>query len=167
MKVCFLVLEPHCCCQIGLWVQPINFGFSTLRCCSGQVLDFGFRPNQRSNLKMTWRCAVLNSSSLLTFSTMPTATASDHRASRADNSPRRAIFTNLAWSEPTRPREAIHVVDRCDARHHPAEQRLAEGFASHRGRPAPLLLALRQPMHARRQDGLNADRHLQHSDWRR
>ena len=52
MDACFLVLEPHFCCPIGLCkLHPINFGFSTLRRCSGQVLNFGFRPNQRSNLK--------------------------------------------------------------------------------------------------------------------
>jgi P-type Ca2+ transporter type 2C len=65
--------------------------------------------------------------------------------------------------EETTPREAIHVVDRCDARHHPAEQRLAD----YRGGLEHLLLALRQPIDARRQDGLNAGRHLQHFDWRR
>src|SRR5262245_17515785 len=48
-------------------------------------------------------------SSLSTFSRkakLPTATASDHRASRTDNSSRKGISTNLAWSEPTR-REKI------------------------------------------------------------
>jgi hypothetical protein len=58
------------------------------------ILDFGFRPTQRSNLKITWRCAALNSSSLLTFPTkakLPTATPSDDRPSRTDNSSRRAI----------------------------------------------------------------------------
>src|ERR687891_2380840 len=74
MKVCFLVLESHCCCQIGLCkLHPINFGFSTLRRCSepalslskGQVLDFGFRPNHRSNLgnQFTMRPPFFRSSS--------------------------------------------------------------------------------------------------------
>jgi hypothetical protein len=50
-KVCFLVLE-LLCCQIGLCkLHSINFGFSTLRRCSGQVLDFGLGPNHRSNLR--------------------------------------------------------------------------------------------------------------------
>ena len=32
MDACFLVLEPHFCCPIGLCkLHPINFGFSTLR----------------------------------------------------------------------------------------------------------------------------------------
>src|SRR5262249_46338775 len=52
MEVCFLVLEPHFCCQIvPCKFRPINFGFSTLRRCSGQLLDFRFRPNHRSNLR--------------------------------------------------------------------------------------------------------------------
>jgi hypothetical protein len=49
MEVCFLVLEPVSCCEIGLCkLQLINFEFSTLRRCSepalslskGQVLGF-------------------------------------------------------------------------------------------------------------------------------
>jgi hypothetical protein len=48
-------------------------------------LDFGFRPNQRSNLKIRSRCGGLNPSSLFTVLTklkLPTATASDHRPSQ-------------------------------------------------------------------------------------
>src|SRR5262245_60766905 len=96
MKACFLALEPHFCSQIGpvsfaqsiLDFRPFGVAQSLPRLSKGQVFDFGFRPNHRSNLKITWRCAALNSSSLLTFSTkakLPTATASDHRASRTDN----------------------------------------------------------------------------------
>ena len=52
MEAWFLVLEPHFCCQFVLCkLHSINFEFSTLRRCSGQVLDFGFRPNHRSNLR--------------------------------------------------------------------------------------------------------------------
>src|SRR5262249_28687377 len=106
------VLEPHFRSQfVPCKLRPVNFGFSDpsalLRVClglsKGQVLDFGFRPNQRLNPEITSRCALLffRSSSSQQNSDQ-TATASDHCASRADNSSRRAIFTNLAWSEPTR-----------------------------------------------------------------
>src|SRR5215472_15766505 len=53
------------------------------------------------------------------------------------------------------------LLGRRDARHDPAEQRLIERLADHRSGLKHLLLALWQPIDARRQDGLNAGRHLQ------
>jgi hypothetical protein len=64
----------------GLRVQSSNTRYPA---AVKSIFDFGFRPNQRSNLKITWRCAALNSSSLLTFSTkakLPTATVVPHLA---------------------------------------------------------------------------------------
>src|SRR5215467_3160402 len=97
MKV-FLILEPHFCSQfVPCKLHPVNFGFSTLRRCSesalslskGQVLGFGFWISTESPLKS--KKSVRDAPPLLSlfiFSTkfrLPTPTASDHRASRADN----------------------------------------------------------------------------------
>jgi hypothetical protein len=100
MKVCFLVLEPHCkktgvqtaqslrsvqAVQADQWFARTEFKYP-LPAAVKSILDFGFRPNHRLPLF-----------SLFIFSTkfkLPTATASDHRASRTDNSSQRAISTH-------------------------------------------------------------------------
>jgi len=64
----------------GLRVQSSNTRYLA---AVKSILDFGFRPNQRSNLKITSRCAALNPSWLFTFSTkakLPTATVVPHLA---------------------------------------------------------------------------------------
>src|SRR4030095_3435228 len=64
MEACFLVLEPHFCCQISL-------------CKLRQIL-----ATHTSHLRAQVHGAALMPSSLLTFSTkakLPTAAASDHR----------------------------------------------------------------------------------------
>ena len=103
MKACFLVLEPHFCCQFApCKLHPKNEA-------SSNVPDV---PSLRSvPVVQTVRCANYDASNLvaasrilgknfpfdlwipLIFSTkakLPTATASDHRASRTANSARRS-----------------------------------------------------------------------------
>src|SRR5918999_4618568 len=104
MKVCLLVLEPHFCCQF------VPCKLHSKNEASSNVPDV---PSLRSvPVVQTVRCANYDASNLvassrilgknfpfdlwipLTVSTkakLPTATASDHRASRTDNSSRRAI----------------------------------------------------------------------------
>ena len=127
------------------------------------ILDFGFRPNERLNLEITSRCGPLFFA-LHLLNKIQIANCNSFRPpciSRRQLTSESDLY-ELSLVRANTPREAIHVVDRCDARHHPAEQRLAEGFAYYRGGLEHLLLALRQPIDARRQDGLNASRHLQH-----